>query len=81
MLGGALLRQKKHTAVVPLLLKGYAGMKQREKTIPPRGKVNPTQALQRLAQLDKATGKKDDADEWRKELETGKAPARPKLTK
>ena len=35
MLGGALLGQKKYAEAEPLLLKGYKGMKQREKTIPP----------------------------------------------
>ena len=36
LLGGALLGQKKYADAEPLLLKGYEGMKQREKTIPPR---------------------------------------------
>ena len=47
-------------------------MKQREKTIPPRGRVRLTEALQRLVQLYDATGKKDDAAKWRKELEATK---------
>ncbi len=33
MLGGALLGQKKYDAAEPLLLKGYAGLKQREGAI------------------------------------------------
>ncbi len=37
LLGGALLGQKKYAEAEPLLLKGYEGMKQREKTIPPSG--------------------------------------------
>jgi tetratricopeptide (TPR) repeat protein len=74
MLGGALLGQKKYADAEPLLLKGYEGMKQREKTIPPQGKVRLAEAAQRLVQLHEATGKKEEAVQWRTELEryTGK---------
>jgi hypothetical protein len=37
LLGGALLGQKKYADAEPLLLAGYEGLKQREKTIPPQG--------------------------------------------
>jgi hypothetical protein len=71
MLGEALLGQKKYAAAEPLLLKGYQGMKQREKTIPPPfRKVRLTEAIERLVRLYEALEKKDDAAKWRKELQT-----------
>jgi hypothetical protein len=81
MLGGALLGQKKYTEAEPLLLQGYQGMKDREAKIPPQGKANLDEALQRLVQLYEATGDKDKADAWRKKLPKAvaapKPPARP----
>ncbi len=73
LLGGALLGQKKYADAEPLLLAGYEGMKQREKTIPEQGKVRIPEAIERLVQLYEATGKKDDAAKWRKELAAAKA--------
>jgi tetratricopeptide (TPR) repeat protein len=72
MLGGALSGQKKYAEAEPLLLAGYAGMKQREAKIPPPAKDRLTAALERLAQLDEALEKKDEAAKWRKELEAQK---------
>jgi WD40 repeat protein/serine/threonine protein kinase len=69
MLGGSLLGQKKYAEAEPLLLAGYEGMKQREKTIPPAGKLRLKQAVERLVQLNEETNKKDEAAKWRKELE------------
>ena len=69
LLGGALLGQKKNADAEPLLLAGYEGMKQREKTIPPQGQVRITEAIERLVQLYEATGKKDEAAKWRKARE------------
>jgi hypothetical protein len=37
LLGGALLGQKKYAEAEPLLVKGYEGLKTREKTIPKQG--------------------------------------------
>ena len=72
------MAQKKYTDAEPLLLKGYAGMKQREQTIPPPSKSRLTEALERLVQLYEATAKPDEATKWRKELETRKrAPKAP----
>jgi eukaryotic-like serine/threonine-protein kinase len=68
-LGGALLRRKKYADAEPLLLTGYEGMKQREKTIPEQGKIRLPEAVARLVQLYEATGKTDEAAKWRKELE------------
>jgi eukaryotic-like serine/threonine-protein kinase len=73
LLGGALLGQKKFAEAEPLLVQGYEGMKQREKTIPAQGKIRLTEALQRLVHLYEALGKKDEAARWRKELDTTKA--------
>ena len=73
MLGGALLGQKKYAEAEPLLLQGYDGMKQREDKIPPPGKVRLPEAGERLVQLYDAWGKKDKADEWRKQLEAARA--------
>ncbi len=69
MLGGALLGQEKYSDAEPLLLAGYEGMKKRDDTIPPQGKIRLTEALDRLVQLYEATGKKDEATNWRKESE------------
>lgn len=69
MLGGALLGQQKHADAEPLLLAGYKGMKQREKTIPPSDHVRISEAIERLVKFYDATNKKDDATTWRKELE------------
>jgi tetratricopeptide (TPR) repeat protein len=65
MLGGALLGQKKYDEAEPLLLKGYEGMKQREKTIPPQGKVRIAEALDRLIELYEATKKPELAKQYR----------------
>jgi hypothetical protein len=69
MLGGSLLGQKKYAEAEPLLLKGYEGLKQREKTIPPYGGgiLRIPQALDRLSELYTATNKPDEAKKWRAE--------------
>jgi hypothetical protein len=74
LLGAALLGQKKYADAEPLLLVGYAGMKQSEKAIPEQDKVRLTEAIERLVQLYEATNKKDDAAKWQKELDAAKAP-------
>jgi tetratricopeptide (TPR) repeat protein len=79
LLGGSLLGQHKYAEAEPLLRQGYEGMKARAKAIPPQGKVRLTEALERVVQLYDAWGKKDKADEWRKEREA--PPARMPLTK
>jgi tetratricopeptide (TPR) repeat protein len=66
-LGGALLGQKKYIDAEPLLLKGYEGMKQREKTIPPVGKPRIPEALDRLIKFYTATDKPDEVKKWRAE--------------
>jgi serine/threonine protein kinase/tetratricopeptide (TPR) repeat protein len=73
MLGGALLGQKKYAEAEPLLLAGYEGMKARDAKIPSQGRPRVAAALERLVQLYEATGKKDDAARWRKELDARKS--------
>jgi eukaryotic-like serine/threonine-protein kinase len=72
MLGGAMLGQKKYAEAEPLLLAGYEGMKQREAKIPPEGKVCLSEALERLIELAKEQGKKQDEARWRAELDAQK---------
>jgi len=67
LLGGALLGQKKNADAEPLLLKGYEGMKQREKTIPPQGIIRIPEALDRLIEFSSATNKPDEVKKWRAE--------------
>ena len=81
MLGGSLLGQKKFAEAEPLLLSGYEGMKQREARIPSAGKIRFQETFQRLVQLYEATGRPDQAAEWKQKLaeferaETKKPPA------
>jgi eukaryotic-like serine/threonine-protein kinase len=67
MLGGVVLGQKKYAEAEPLLLKGYEGMKQREKTIPSAGAARIPEALDRLIELYTATNKPQEAKKWRAE--------------
>ena len=67
LLGGALLDQKKYADAEPLLLAGYEGMRQREKMIPPQGKVRIPEALDRLIEFYTATSKPDEMKKWQAE--------------
>ncbi len=67
MLGGALLGQKKYADAEPLLVKGYEGLKAREKTIPPQGSTRLPEALERLIQLYTETNKPDEVKKWQVE--------------
>jgi hypothetical protein len=73
LLGGALLGQEKYADAEPLLVQGYAGLKEREAAIPKHAKVSLTQALERLVQLFDARGNRSEVARWRKELEEEKA--------
>jgi WD40 repeat protein len=66
-LGGSLLGQKKYSDAEPLLLKGYQGMKERDKTIPSQGRVRLSEAVDRLIELYSATNKPDEVKKWRTE--------------
>jgi serine/threonine protein kinase len=67
LLGGALLGQNKYAEAEPLLLKGYEGMRQREKTIPPQSSTRLPEALDRLIELYTATNKPDEVKKWQAE--------------
>jgi eukaryotic-like serine/threonine-protein kinase len=67
LLGGALLGQKKYADAESLLLAGYEGMKQREKTIPAQGQVRLREALDRLIELSTSTNKPDEVKKWQAE--------------
>jgi hypothetical protein len=79
LLGGSLLGQKKYAEAEPLLLKGYKGMKAREKTIPPQGRPRVTEAVERLIELYIATNKPDEVKKW--QAERAKYPAAPRSPK
>ena len=66
LVGGSLLGQKKYAEAEPLLLSGYEGMKQREKSIPAAGKIRIQEAIQRVAEVYEATGQVEKAAEWKK---------------
>jgi hypothetical protein len=66
LLGGALLGQKKYADAEPLLLKGYEGMKAREKSIPDGVRAERmTAALDALVKLYEATDKPDEVKKYR----------------
>jgi tetratricopeptide (TPR) repeat protein len=67
MLGGALVGQNKYAEAEPLLLQGYEGMKRREKTIPPEGRVRLPEALDRLIDFYSVTNKPDEVKKCRAE--------------
>ncbi|MFO0866183.1 MAG: tetratricopeptide repeat protein [Gemmataceae bacterium] len=65
MLGGAFLGQKKYAEAEPLLVKGYEGLKAREKKIPPDSIDSIPLALDRLIEWSSMTNKPDDAAKYR----------------
>jgi serine/threonine protein kinase len=73
LLGGAILGQKKYADAEPLLLKGYEGMKAREKTIPQQASTRIPEAEGRLIDLYTATNKPDEVKKW--QAERAKYPA------
>jgi hypothetical protein len=81
LLGGALLGQKKYADAEPLLLKGYGGMKAREKTIPSEGRTRIPEALDRLIEFYTATDRPDEAKKWRVERAKHPAAATPREKK
>jgi hypothetical protein len=78
LLGGSLLAQKKYADAEPLLLAGYEGMDKRQAKIYFPDKPLLAEALERVIQLYDATGKEDQAEQWRQKRAAAKAgPARP----
>jgi serine/threonine protein kinase/lipopolysaccharide biosynthesis regulator YciM len=77
MLGASLVGQKHYAAAEPLLVQGYEGLQQRRDKVPPKSKVNLTEALGRLVQLYDAWGKPDQATKWQAEREKLPKPPEP----
>ncbi|MBI1850286.1 MAG: tetratricopeptide repeat protein [Planctomycetes bacterium] len=73
LLGAALLGQTKLAEAEPLLLEGYRGIKQREASIPPRGRTRLLESLERLVQLYEATGNTTEAGAWKSRLATARS--------
>jgi tetratricopeptide (TPR) repeat protein len=67
LLGSALDGQKKYEEAETDLLKGYEGMKQREKQIPHGGSVCIPEAIDRLADHYTALAKHEDVKKWQAE--------------
>ncbi len=67
LLGGALLAQKKYTDAEPLLLAGYEGLKKRENTIPPPGRIRLPEAADRLIELYSAMHQAGALKQWQAE--------------
>jgi hypothetical protein len=86
MLGDSLLGEKKYAEAEPLLLSGYEGLRQREDKIalqsnpleawrfPDESQPWLKEALRRLVQLYEATGRPDQAAQWKKILEETTTP-------
>jgi tetratricopeptide (TPR) repeat protein len=67
MLGEALAGQKRYAEAEPLLVKGYDGLKAREKTIPPQGRARIPEALDRLIAFYTAVDKPEEVKKWQTE--------------
>ena len=67
LVGQSLLGQKKYSDAEPFLLKGYEGMKTREKGIPHEKSSALPEAADRLIELYTAMNRPDDAGKWRSE--------------
>jgi eukaryotic-like serine/threonine-protein kinase len=67
MLGAAPLGQMKYAEAEPRLLKGYEGMKQREKAIPAWDLNHVSRSLDLLIQLYTATNKPEELKKWQAE--------------
>jgi hypothetical protein len=65
MLGAALVGQKKFADAEPLLLKGYQGMKEREKDMTPNDAMRIPEALNRLIELYTALEKSDEVNKYK----------------
>jgi len=70
-LGAILVDRKNFAEAGPLLLSGYAGMKDHEAAIPIPNKSRLKEAIQSLVRLYQATNRPDQAAEWKKKGEAG----------
>jgi serine/threonine protein kinase len=64
ILGAALAAQKKYAEAEPFLLKGYQGLKERQKFIPPQGWSRIPETCERLIALYTALNRPDDVKQW-----------------
>ena len=81
LLGAAFVARKKYAEAEPLLLKGYEGMKEREKSMSPQIKVKRLgDAVDRLIELYSATNKPEEAAKWKAERAKYQRPTPPKNT-
>ena len=62
-----MLGQKRFADAEPLLLAGYEGMKQREKTMPPQASTRVPESVDRLIELFTVTNKPDELKKWQAE--------------
>jgi WD40 repeat protein/serine/threonine protein kinase/tetratricopeptide (TPR) repeat protein len=67
LLGEALLGQKKYADAEPLLLKGYEGLKEREKSLEPQNAPRLPEAIDRLIELYTGTNNPDESKKWQAE--------------
>ena len=73
-LGAALLAQMKRSEAEPLLVQGYEGLKAHQSAIPVLSRTRVSEAAERLLAFYSASGNKEQADHWRKELDTLRSP-------
>ena len=68
LLGAALLGQKKYTEAEPLLLQGYEGLKEWERTLGAPWNWRVTEAAQHLVDFYEATNQPEKARVWREKV-------------
>jgi serine/threonine protein kinase/tetratricopeptide (TPR) repeat protein len=69
LLGGCLLAREKYAEAEPLLLSAQEGFRRHETEIPAERKQRMKEVLQRLTQLYEATGRPDQAADWKAKLD------------
>ena len=79
LLGASLVGQRKYDEAEPLLIAGYAGILERETTIPACYRSKLEQARERILYLYQRWGKPVKHAEWRNRLSTGAASGRKPL--
>jgi hypothetical protein len=72
LLGGVLHKQSKNAEAEPLLLKGYAGLKERQAKIPAASQGTLVDAIERIVAFYETTGQLENMAKWRSELEEAK---------
>jgi serine/threonine protein kinase/tetratricopeptide (TPR) repeat protein len=70
LLGASLLAQKKRGEAESWLVQGYEGLKAHRSAIPAPSRSRIAEAVQRLVEFYEAAGDKEQANRWRKELDS-----------